>query len=376
MNANWLVGSKRLLERIVALLLIAIVYSASSALVMDRFMRENGSINQPHGGFDRYIQHQVLKPFAYRVLVPALLDSAAPIIIRHASDSLKNKLTKETPLRDYMKLGDSQEIDLSMSARYHLAYFLCFASLVGLQFVLKGIADTVAPDRSSFASFAPVLFVVLLPLTFLHGGFLYDFPELFFLSAALLLMLREQFWALCALIPLAVLNKESNVVLPLVYAVYVYGDSFSPKRKEKALLLFVIAAGAYSAGHLIASDVGGVVVMHHLGGNLSFMIDYHSYFLWERLYGGLLAFPRGYNLLVLAALSVMIAGVWSDVPSPMKRVFAALLPVNLVLVLAFGNRDEIRNWSLMFPTLYFFAISFFVRLERSECGDVPMKPAG
>ncbi len=347
--------------------ILLILYGASSAATMDRFMRANGGINNPHGGgFDRYFAHQVHRPFAYRILLPSIVDVMAPVIEKNMTDGLRHRFIIGTPLKEYMGVRPDAPIDLTMSIRYHLGYFLSFASLVGLAFVLRALTLATIPGDVNLSNLAPLAFVLLLPLTFLHGGFLYDFPELLFLSASFLMMIRHRIFALSLITFLAVLNKESNVMIPVFYAAYVWNEI--PKRVfiKRIGVLLLVASIAYAVVRYLARDAGGVVVMDHLARNLEFMGTAESWLAFFRAYGGLIEFPRGYNILLLSVLFLVFIHAWKNITAGMKRVFFVAMVANFLLVLAFGNRDEIRNWSLFFIPIYLFFISYFNAIGRKS----------
>jgi len=323
-------------------------------------MRENGSINKTRGGgFDKYLQYKAKRPFAYRLLVPSIADIAEPMVMSNLSESLEYKFTTGTPLREYMKVRQDEPVGLVMSVRYHIAYFISFASLLGLAFTLRGLTIRVTPEDVNLANFAPLVFILLLPLTFLHGGFLYDFPELLLLSLSFLYILRDQKIALCIVMFLAVLNKESNVLIPLFYLAYEYRGM--PNRAElgRFFIMTAVSMVGYILGQHLTRNADGVVVMNHLTANLQFIGSGGSWFLWFRAYGGLVPFPRKYNILMLGLMFFVVVSVWKSTQLGLRRVFALTFCINLCLVLAFGNADEMRNWSLVFVPLYLLVVKYF-----------------
>ena len=359
--------------------ILVILYGASSAATMDRFMKVNGGINHSHGGgFDRYFAHQVERPFAYRVLLPSIVDAITPVIEENMTEGLRYRFIIGTPLKEYMGVSPDTPVNLTMSIRYHLGYFMSFASLVGLAFVLRSLTLAVIPGDCNLSNLAPLAFVLLLPLTFLHGGFLYDFPELLFLAVSFLMMIRHRIVALSLVTFLAVLNKESNVLIPVFYAAYVWNEIPRNILIKRTGFLILVASIAYALVRYLARDAGGVVVMDHLARNLAFMANAESWLTFFRPYGGLVEFPRGYNIMLLSILFLVFINAWKNIPAGMRRVFFVAMGANCLLVLAFGNRDEIRNWSLFFIPIYLSFIIYFnssarksgrLEMERSELTD-------
>ena len=154
---------------------LTLLYGATCATVLDRFMRENGVIIRPQGlRFDMYLNGEAPRPFAYRVLVPALVRFVAQSVKPHLTTQQLKRITTNSPLSEYMKVSPRTMVNQYTAINYHIAYFGIFISLLGLAFSLTKLGLLVNPDKSQIASIAPIGFLILLPLTFLHGGYLYD----------------------------------------------------------------------------------------------------------------------------------------------------------------------------------------------------------
>lgn len=355
------------LRRLTGILFLILVYSAVAATTLDRFMTRNGSLSHKMGlSFDRYLAQDVPKPFAYRVLMPLIVEAATPVILARLSEGQREKLVMTSPLRRYMAVAAGVPLPLDVSLRYHLGYVMAFTALIGLAFALRALSLAAAPQARDFANLAPVAFVLLLPLTFLHGGYLYDFPELMFLTLAFWAMVRGHLIALLCVMPLAILNKESNILIAVFFAAYAWRRFGDRAMTARVAAVTAMAFVSFGIGRLIASDASGVSLMDNLDKNLSFLTTPQSWFLWFAPYDGLIGFPRGYNLLLTGLLLLFLITGWHHWSLGTRRVLLVAFALNAYLVTAHGYRDETRNWSLVFIPLFLAAIEYRAALSRGN----------
>jgi hypothetical protein len=235
-------------------------------------------------------------------------------------------------------------------------------SLLGVFYCCRWLIFYTISGDSFLQVVSPLLFGILLPISFLHGNFYYDFVELFFLSALLLTAIRGDYWYWLILLPLAVLNKESNILVPVLYVI-VLMEKCVKRRDQVFIFLATIIAGCvfFYLKQKYALNPGGSMIWQ-LPKNVSFLLNPKNYFLWHDFYLPLIPFPRGVNLFWLALLSYLVFFDWINKPRLLKLIFLTALIVNLPLWLAFCQQDEMRNLSFVFLPLYLLASHSLVKI--------------
>jgi hypothetical protein len=124
--------------------------------------------------------------------------------------------------------------DDAYAIKYHIAYCLTYLALFVLLILTRLLTRAVYPQNIVAREMSPILFGLLLPLSFRSGGYIYDFPELVFLFATLLLMWQRRYWPCLLLMPLAALNKESILLWPAICAPVLWFQSAALGHDEQA----------------------------------------------------------------------------------------------------------------------------------------------
>jgi hypothetical protein len=196
----------------------------------------------------------------------------------------------------------------------------------------------------------------LLPLSFLHGNFYYDFVELFFLSLLLLTAIKGYYAGWLLLLPLAVLNKESNILAPFLYAAIVLGNSSKWISRIFIAIGFAMSVGVYFFIKQKYSLNPGGTVIWQLGKNIDFWLTPKHYFLWHDFYAPMIPFPRGFNIILLVVLASLLFRQWGEKPLFAKRLFILAALINIPLFLLFCQQDEMRNLSFLFLPIYLLSV--------------------
>jgi hypothetical protein len=223
------------------------------------------------------------------------------------------------------------------------------------------------PDHQALADAGPILFALLLPLTFRgDSGFIYDFSEIGLYCLGLFLLLRGRYLVYLAVLPIIVLNKESNVLMIVLAAIVVL--TRLPRNKA---LLHLAAQGAVSLVVVLVirgifADHPGGSVEHHLAGNIEHWTRLSSYTELMSTSVFFIPIPKPQNLLFAPFLAWLTFHGWKEKPLVLKRLFLASVIINIPLFLLFCYRDELRNLSLMFPFIYLMFCQTFLSFYRSQ----------
>ncbi|HEY9099968.1 MAG TPA: hypothetical protein VIN38_13970 [Thiobacillus sp.] len=342
--------------------LILLLFIAASAMTLNIFMQTRGlEEGQPRFGLASMLDGSADQPFVKRQLLPRLANFLTELVPANERDTFVQYHLDKYHLKDAYfgraRLRNAgQEIwSADYALKYHLIYFFMFASLLGTLYLLRALGHDLIPSDNPLAPVLPVFFALLLPLSYLHGNFLYDFSELFFFSALLFSAFKGSYIWWLVLLPLAVLNKETAILVPLLYAPLLYSNCRGWAQRSAMLGSLVLAGGVFwGIGQEYASNPGSDTQWHLLG-NLAFWTQPANYFLWADLYVPLIPVPRGFNLLLIGAFSLLIFHNWRAHPLVLRRLFWAALLINLPLFFLFTYRDEMRNLSMLFIPTYLLA---------------------
>jgi hypothetical protein len=247
---------------------------------------------------------------------------------------------------------------------YHFAYYanviFLFACLLSLRAGLRQLPG-IAPLA---AELGPTSFGILLPIVFLQGGHVYDFAELFFLASTFAIAVSPAYWLLCAWVPLAIINKETAILLPVV----MLPSLWLRQGPARALQVSAVSAGLGAcllfAIRIRFANNAGAPVEDHLRENLAFWFSGRAYFQFTSILAPGVPFPKPQNPLLLLPLLSMLAVGWKCAPWDERAWLVLVSALNLPLLLCFGWNDEIRNLSLMLVPMFVFTMRFFS--QRSE----------
>ena len=203
--------------------LVLLLYMAITAMVVNVFMQtrslEEGS---PEFGIELMLDGVANRPYVYRQLVPIVVNKLVSILpVEEHEAFVQYHLDKYHLKQLYFGKARypnqaSEQWNSTYSLKFHAVFLIIFTSLLGVFYCCRWLIFYTISGDSFLQVVSPLLFGILLPLSFLHGNFYYDFVELFFLSALLLTAIRGDYWYWLILLPLAVLNKESNILVPVL----------------------------------------------------------------------------------------------------------------------------------------------------------------
>jgi hypothetical protein len=94
------------------------------------------------------------------------------------------------------------------------------------------------------------------------------------------------------------------------------------------------------------------MVEYHLHDNLAFWLNPRSYMDFSMMLGAGMPLPKMHTLVVVIPLAVLAFLGWKNAGTNLRRVFLVCVVFNVPLLLLFGDKDELRNLSLLFIPLY------------------------
>ena len=317
--------------------LIACAYLLAASVPLTVGIIRPGITGYQKAMLEDMIRGQAYRPFVKRQLVPLLIRSGTTIM----PDPIRERLIKAfEKSRLVTRLGWPP----AFAPEFVLALIIMYVSLIGFLIVLRRFLLTFLEISSQLSHAIVLVLSVGLPITFSGLLFVYDFTQLLLFTAAALCMFKHRWLSFYPLFCLACLNKETSLLLPIVFVLWVGLDCLKRANFKHVVAQVFIGVAICSTLSWIYRHNPGENAFWFLSRNMSLSF---SPLAWVRL-GVLL------TGLILALFQFRIA------PLFLKRGFAATLPVLLIATFFFGYIDELRD--------YYEALPFVVGLSLITIG--------
>jgi hypothetical protein len=338
-------------------------YLIVAAIVLNTFMNRWGfRARSPRYGFKALITYEAHRPFAFRALTPAVINGVAALLPESRLEQLVEwDLTR--PQDEHPSLSAHRRFAWGGHPvpEQYVAYLILWAMVFLLLVAMRRLTRLAKCFPDAFVDWAPVVALLALPLSFSRGGYLYDFPELLLITAAIGLLLEQRWLLYYACLTLACLNKETAILL-IVYCVALHWEL--PRRR------LVAHAGAHAMLGLpilawqrfTFAPNPGANAEFQLGDNMRFLLSREPWTRFWDPYGPLLPFPGPFNVVTIVVFGAAIFLFWREKPYRLRVAFVALMAVLVPLLLLFGTLDEVRNLSLAFPVAYLLTCHTAARL--------------
>jgi hypothetical protein len=340
------------------------LYLIVAAIVLNTFMTRWGfRARSPRYGFKALITYSAHRPFAFRALTPGVINGVTALFpASRLKDLVEWDLTR--PQGDHPSLSAHRRFGWGGHPlpEQYVAYLILWAVAFLLLVAIRRLTRLATGYPDAFVDWAPVAALLVLPLSFSRGGYVYDFPELLLATTAIGLLLERRWLLYYACFTLACLNKETAILL-VVYCLALHWERL-PRR---ALLTH---AGAHAMLGLPILAWQRFTFAPNPGGNAEFQLWENVRFLlsaepWTRFwdpYGPLLPFPGPFNVLSIVLVSAAVFLFWREKPRRLRGAFVAMMSVLVPLLILYGTLDEVRNLSLVFPVAYLLACDTTARL--------------
>lgn len=236
------------------------------------------------------------------------------------------------------------------------AFALMFLTLVGFVLTVRSFAVYLWKSHGKADVVSLLSIVGLIPFI-ARDGKIYDFPDLFLFTLGLLFLTRQQWKGFFVVFLLGCINKETMVLLSLVFAVYYFRRM--PAREFWALLM----------GQAVAFGAIKLFITWSFRGNPGGVVEYH---LVEQIKAlvYLPDFLLYYGLFALCA-AIFVLVDWRKKPEFLRYAAVALLPALVVANLFFGVPYEIRTYLDVYAVLFLLSVPTLQRALRVCCRRVP-----
>jgi len=335
------------------LVLLAIVYSMLVTASVHVFMDKEASF-EDYGvqayAFERLLDRTAERPFVYRALMPLLvnrIDGWLPQSVQERYQGAAKALVGR-----YGRIVTPGFWTAELERKYLITFVLMIGFGLLALFALRDLTGAVFPQAPLLREAGPTWFGILLPLSFMNGGLMYDFSELFFLFLSATLTWRRRYLLLAPVLALAVFNKETNALLVVLLFVLVWHREERSRAIGIGIAMTAIAGAVLFGLRLYYAESPGSTMYNHIAENLEFWRQPSSWWAWMTVYTPLIPFPRGLNLLLIVPLAILILHGLRERPPEIRDFLLVSALVTLPLFFLFCWRDETRNLSLMYPAIY------------------------
>ncbi len=359
--------------------LLCCAYIVVAAAVMNGFYTK-WRLNDGHPalGLSHMVDGTAHRPYVYRQFVPALANGIQALLPPATVARLSERLAEPRRVNSRsglaMRYPASEALLPAVTLRYHLVYYLTFAALLTSLFVMRRVALQAGAGAVA-ATAAPALLALMVPFFLTEGGYFYDFVELLFFMSAVLLAggaSRQTPMRLCALAVLAGLatwNKEAFFFFtPALYPL-LRRNLPRPQAAGAVAVLLLVCGCVYLALRMRYAGNPGSTVDYQLWDNLRFYADPGNWLRTENTYGVLL--PRGFSLVTVLVLAGTAVNGWPRLPQAWRRHAQVALVINAPLFVLFCSPGEMRNLSMLYPSLLCLLALALAKWLAPPAGSTP-----
>jgi hypothetical protein len=337
-----------------------LVYSTVASFTVSEFIRYPGLANMKPGlggedFFGDMVYGRAPQPFVTRVLVPWLIRAAVavtpPAARAQTEESVRRSLT-----------NDGKPVWLyQYPFEFTLAKNILLLFVIGFAFAFWWLARLTLDVPAPAVDVIPIVTLFALPGLYGYGSMLYDLPALCLFTLGLALIAARRFWFYMLVFAVCVLNKETGLLLTLVWAV-----SEVRKRKLKPRQL-VEGVGLQFGFWLVVRGLllwsfrnnPGEPIALHLFRNAQVLAVPGNWFLFRPVADWLIL-PRGFNVLYILGFIASLFAL-KRAPQFLKDAFWVAVPL-FVLTWLFGNADEMRVYYELLPIVALVLFGSLFRL--------------
>ena len=304
----------------------------------------------PRFALQKLIDGTANRPFVYRRLTPDVVGAIASTVVEHTPRARLEAWLENSTLARYRV--DGEPWSLPSGVAFHASYALVWLSLFGTSLASAALVHVIRRGSVFESLLAGAVASALTPLTYMHGGYVYDAPEQLLWTLLLVVLLKDWPWPTLPLFVLMVINKESALLALPAIAVIHWQRRGAGAAVRWTAPLFVL--GVLWVAYVRQRYVGnaGSALETRLTTNLEFWLSPKIFFRFAELSAPGLPSPRGLNLLLLALVFLPFRFGWRSTPRPLRWALLATAVLVLPLFLVGSMLDEIRALALLFPLMF------------------------
>ena len=346
---------KKFIEnRFIYFTLIAVV----SFYVLIVFVKNPGMNTYDRAMFHDIIYGTAWKPYVYRVIIPVITRTATSLIPERFQNTLSETVEQNKNIKAVLEKfhWDSKDI-----TEYLIACFLMYLSLIGFVYAFRKLFNAIYFVPHWFVNLVTIFVLLGLPAMFEYYSYVYDFPTLFLFTLGLYLILKKN-WKLFLLLYLVpCFNKETTILLTLVFAIHYYGSKEIDKRHYRNLILIQLVI--FTIIKLLLFSI----FINNPGGFVEFHLFDRTYLLWN-----------GYNLatyVIWLIIALLVFSKWNEKPNFLKDALWIAVPL-IILTFFLGLWDEWRDYYEVYPVIILlisYTVARFVGVDIKVINGVKQK---
>ncbi|MBE0572806.1 MAG: hypothetical protein IH618_14790 [Ignavibacteriaceae bacterium] len=303
--------------------------------------------------FSEMVYGTAWKPFVYRTLLP----TSVRIISEVIPESIHETLTTKVESSSFLMLALEKLVwESEFITEYLVAMVLMYLSLLGFVYAFRKLFDEIYTSPLWFKNVISVILLFAIPAMFQpnYSNYVYDFPALFLFTLGLVLIRQRNWNYFLILFFIACFNKETIILLTLIFAIHFYkGNELSKKLYYQLIVIQLILFGAIKIllHFLFINNPGGFVEFH--------LID-RNYLLFN-----------GYSLATFVVLLIIILSIfsnWKEKPKFFKDSMWIAIPL-LILTLFLGFFDELRDYYEVLPVVVLLISFNIAKILGVELGQ-------
>ncbi|MEW6535291.1 MAG: hypothetical protein AB1454_06675 [Candidatus Auribacterota bacterium] len=272
------------------------------------------------------------KPYVYRALIPQSVRLCSALIPAGLESDIRQRLAGIEPLNGFF---ERKSWDNEYALENVILILLLLLCMFGFTFSTGYLLDGIFRFRPAVVRDAVHILAIWCVAPFFDTEYIYDLSTLFLFTLALGLMVRCQFKWYFLVFLLACVNKETAVLLLLLFVMYYRTRMKKDLFVRRILVQAVVYCAVKGALTFIFRDNPGGVVEFHLFN--------HNYWL--------LTDPFPMSFVVQGILFLfLIFYRWTDKPLFLRYAMVWSIPLS-ALMLFFGYLEETRAALELYPVL-------------------------
>jgi hypothetical protein len=289
------------------------------------------------------------RPYLYRVLSPLIVRAVVALLPSQWGPAIVSQWARGVPGLTAYEHRCGTEPTLS----FLVSTWLMFAALWGAALVWRALVRWALPGRPrALADAAPIIALLLLPATFAGGGFLYDLPELFFVSACFLAFVRAKWAFWYPLLVLAILNKEASVLVVTWWLAQWGAQQDALGRRTfwvHAPLSAAVGGATVLALWWAFRAAPGYLGQPNFPHNVEYWASLRGFFATHDEFAMGIPLPVGAHILNVAFVVLVWRCGMRRVPAVVSPSFVWSVAAVAPLALLFGFENEVRVFAVAVP---------------------------
>jgi len=313
------------------------------------------------------------KPFQYRALMPLVIrgiESATPGMIK---DSITKLAAPKIKAKLDQQIEPAYKFESISQYIFRTVLYISLNILLMLLFMiaLRYLAGAFGCFPEIVSDLLPLGLIFIMPLFYDYSVYVYDFCHLFLFTLCLYLLYKRNWAWYIIVFTLGVLNKETAIMLALVFFFYYFSKLSKPLFYRLLAAQIIIFIAIKSILYLVFVNNPGVICEWQLSRNLEHLSIIANYFNFKPPDTGMLMpfaidlpMPVGLNLPMLALIIVSVVYKWKEKPIFLRKA-TIYFSLTLILAITMGCIDELKAYYDALPIIYLLGMIGVAKISRN-----------